>query len=73
MYMQPKPTLIKHVDKTIADSLGGQVLAGPLFLNVKAKFYLQKTSNEQKYYSDFWTCTACYITIQQIEKGYDEI
>ena len=29
--------------------------------------------NKQKYYTDFWTCLACYITIQQMEKALDEV
>ena len=25
------------------------------------------------YWGDFWTCSACYIMIQQMEKGYNEV
>ena len=60
--------------KAIADGPVGQVLAKPcLFLKVKMKVHLRKASNKQKYWDDFWTCSACYIMIQQIEKGYDEV
>ena len=35
--------------KAIAEGPVGQVLAGPLFLKVKTKGYLQKANNKQKY------------------------
>ena len=54
------------VCKAIADGPVGQVLARPLFFKVKRNSILQKAS-------DYWSCIACYITIQHIEKGYDEV
>ena len=35
--------------KVIANGPVGQVLARPLFLKVKTKFYFTKASNKQKY------------------------
>ena len=60
--------------KAIANDLVGQVLVGPLFLKVlnKIPFY-KKANNKQKCQGNFWTCSACYIIIQQIEKAYDEV
>ena len=34
------------ISKTVANGLVGQVLSGPLFLNVKTNFILQKVSNK---------------------------
>ena len=68
-------TSILNAGKAIANGLVGRVLARPLFLKAKTNFYFTKTSNKQKYKyeGDYWTCSACYITIQQIEKAYGEV
>ena len=34
---------------------------------------LQKATNKEKYWGYFWTCSALYIMIQQIENPYDEV
>ena len=38
-----------HVDQGHSKRSGGQVLAGPQFLNIKQHSILQKASNKQKY------------------------
>ena len=38
----------------------------------KSKIPFKRKQVINKSTDDFWTCSACYITIQQIEKGYDE-
>ena len=43
------------------------------FQGKKQNSILQKASDKQKYKCNFRTCIACYTTIQQIEKGYDEV
>ena len=50
--------------KAVANDSVGWVLAGPLLLKVKQNSISQKASNTQKYYGDFWICSACYIMIQ---------
>ena len=50
------------------------ILTGPLasyFSRQKTKFHF--TKSKQKFQGDFWTCYACYITVQQVEKPYQEV
>ena len=63
-----------HAAKAVGNGPVGQVLAGPLFLKIKNKISIyQKPSNKQKYYDDFWACSACYNSVYQKEKAYDEV
>ena len=57
-------------DKGIGTGLAGPVLAGPL---LKRNSILQKASNKQKHQSDSWVCQACYITVRQVEKPYQQV